>query len=257
MRVRTYVIVCMYGCMYVCVRNCLCVYMCERVGDCPHVHARWSGWHMCIHTLEGGGRSTGLDVISHILSRLHVPYELAFASDVFGLDWGRRWRDNVRRIYVICFRRLPSDFPRLSSASIGCPSSDVGAHRFPPTYVNVFHSFRRHAGLSEQSKVSLTLSLLCMYLSAHAVAEQVGQVAKRPLFSLLLSLCRSLSLSLSLGLSLSLSLALSLSLSRSLSLSVSLALSLSLSLSLALPLSSQRPSKEGHLADVRADDLLR
>ena len=150
---------------------------------------------MCIHTLEGGGRSTGLDVISHILSRLHVPYELAFASDVFGLDWGRRWRDNVRRIYVICFRRLPSDFPRLSSASIGCPSSDVGAHRFPPTYVNVFHSFRRHAGLSEQSKVSLTLSLLCMYLSAHAVAEQVGQVAKRPLFSLLLSLSLSLSLS--------------------------------------------------------------
>jgi len=192
---------------------------------------------MCIHTLEGGGRSTGLDVISHILSRLHVPYELAFASDVFGLDWGRRWRDNVRRIYVICFRRLPSDFPRLSSASIGCPSSDVGAHRFPPTYVNVFHSFRRHAGLSEQSKVSLTLSLLCMYLSAHAVAEQVGQVAERPLFSLLLSLSLPPSFSLSLSLFLSLSLALclsrSLSLSRSRSLSVSMALSLSFSLSLS------------------------
>ena len=48
-----------------------------------------------------------------------------------------------------------------------------------------------------------------MYLSAHAVAEQVGQVAKRPLFSLLLSLCRSLSLSVSLSLSLALSLSLS------------------------------------------------
>ena len=172
---------------------------------------------MCIHTLEGGGRPTGLDVISHILSRLHVPYELAFASDVFGLDWGRRWRDNVRRIYVICFRRLPSDFPRLSSASIGCPSSDVGAHRFPPTYVNVFHSFRRHASLSEQSKVSLTLSLLCMYLYAHAVAEQVGQVAKRPLFSLCCSLALSLSLSRALAHCLSLWLSLSLFLSLSLS----------------------------------------